>query len=178
METKMLEFSLVLKKFSITEEQLKRAIRTMKKRHPLEKWIIIRSSPNLKDKIIYLRLEFVLWLEEVYFNRTKGFYLDKEIAFFKKQINRLEDELSIKSYPKIYDPATLTELKEMFGKDEGSIRMAIHRMKKANNNLYVRKLPNRNILVEFEGVKWLTERYYREEYLKELKEYKKILQKK
>ena len=48
----------------------------------MEDWIYLRVAGN-GDVIEYLKLEFVYWLKEVYFNKEK-FYLDLEIEFFDK----------------------------------------------------------------------------------------------
>ncbi len=72
----------------------------MIKRHPFERWIIKRLAQN-GQYVVYVRLEYVQWLSEVYF--SDKYYLDADIEFFKKQIKRPEKELNISHYEFEYE---------------------------------------------------------------------------
>ena len=74
----------VQRKLGVSEKQLNRAIKVMEKFHYFENWIYYKLGPS-SDLIVFLNLEFVDWLKQVYFNK-QGFYLDREINFLKKQI--------------------------------------------------------------------------------------------
>ena len=105
MEFKSLEKWRVQNKFSISEKDLDVIIQRMIKRHPLEEWVYSYLAPNGQYNS-YLKLEFVEWLEEVHFNKD-DYYLDAEIKFFKKQISRLEKELSIPPKETRYNEMTI-----------------------------------------------------------------------
>ena len=84
MEFKWQDNYYTLKKYNLTYDDLKKIIKKIYKRHPLEDWTYLRHPLN--DQIcLYLNLEFVEYLEDVYFNKSV-YYLDLEIAFFEKQI--------------------------------------------------------------------------------------------
>ena len=162
-----------MKKLSITEAQLDRAIFIIKKRHKKENWIIIRKSKN-GEVIIYLKLECVIWLEEVHFN-TLGFWLEREISFYQKQILRLENELGLSPKEEAYDCCSTGELQKIFKKSKNSIFKAIQRMtERADNSFKIYK--NNHVLITPEGVKWLREKYFRKDYLRYLEDYKLELQ--
>lgn len=173
MEFKIQEKWRVQKRFSITEKEMDLAIKRMIKRHPLEDWIEIRYAVN-GEKNIYLKQEFVCWLEEVYFNEK--YYLDVDIEFFRKQIFRLENELNISHKEFKYETMTIRELCNYFNKSIGTIYVAINRMRKNINitNIY---LDDGRVMIPESGVKWLNENYFRESYLKDLEVYKLELQK-
>lgn len=174
MEGKIVYRQYAIKHFFISEEKLDFITKKMQKRHPLENWLYKYKSPY--NKITYhLRAEYYCWLEEVYFNRS-GFYLDREIQFYKKQIIRLETELNITHYEKEYPSCTIKELCFLFGNNRNVILKAVERMTRKNSTNY--KIYNDNQLaISSEGVKWLSENYFRKDYLKELEEYKLQLQK-
>lgn len=116
MEFKLQEKWRVEQELSLSSSQMDKAIHKMIKRHPLESWVQVKYSLN-GEKIIYLRLEFVNWLKEVYLKR-KPYYLDLEIKFFKKQISRLEKELNISPREIEYKDLTIKELCSFFLKDK------------------------------------------------------------
>ena len=175
LETKMLEISLVGKKFSKTEEQLISTMKQIQKLHPFEEWIVTRHAPNLKDKIIYFRLEFVYWLEEVKYN-PNGYYLDREINFYEKQILRLETELGLPHHEEKYLSATVKELSDKYHTPSTNIRKAIFKMTKALGN-NEKTYKSKNVIISANGVKWLDQKYFRYNYLKIIERYKRELQK-
>ena len=82
MEFKSIEKWRVQRDLNLTEVQLDEIIKRAGRRHPMEDWVYLHVAGN-GDVIEYLKLEFVYWLKEVYFNKEK-FYLDLEIEFFDK----------------------------------------------------------------------------------------------
>lgn len=158
--------------FSLTTKQFSRVMRNIERRHPLESWIK-RIKENNKEKV-YIKQECVEWLKEVYFNKEEH-YLTLEIEFYKKRIFVLEHELGIISQPKKYRNTLLRFLDLEFNKSRNVIQVAIHRMQKEFS--YPIKYEKAGmIFVKAEGVKWLHENYFRRDYLKELEEYKWMLQ--
>ena len=164
----------VMKKFSITESHFDRIILIIKKRHKKEDWVVIRKFKSGEENL-YLRLECVAWLEEVHFN-TSGFWLDREINFFKKQILRLENELKLQHKVEKFNPSTTVELRKRFKKSKNVIFKAIQKMiERCNKDFKIYKADR--IVILPEGVKWLKEKYFRKDYLIELEDYKIELQK-
>jgi len=163
----------VEKKLGVSEKQLDRAIKVMEKFHYFENWIYYRLGPS-SDLIVFLNLEFVDWLKQVYFNK-QGFYLDREIKFLEKQISDMENELNIQHFEKVYPYLNVKELQEYFNKSNSSILKAIERM---NKDLSCKCYMDGKLYVKPIGVKWLDQKYYRKSYIKELLNYKQKLNEK
>ena len=163
----------VLREFKLTEEQFYNISKKMIKRHPYERWIIRKLAQN-GERVVYVRVEYVEWLKEVYFSNK--YYLDAEIEFFQKQVLRLEQELNISHYDFNYKDMSLVDLREYFGKSKNAIGVAVNRMEKRNNKSY-KYIKDGKVIISKEGVKWLNEKYFRKQYLKDLEFYKIELQK-
>ena len=163
----------VLREFKLTEEQFYNISKKMIKRHPYERWIIRKLAQN-GERVVYVRLEYVEWLKEVYFSNK--YYLDAEIEFFQKQVLRLEQELNISHYDFNYKDMSLVDLRKYFGKSKNAIGVSVNRMEKRNNKSY-KYIKDGKVMVSKEGVKWLNEKYFRKQYLKDLEFYKIELQK-
>ncbi len=71
---------------------------------------------------------------------------------------------------------SLIKLKEYFGKSKSAIAVAINRMEKRNDKSY-KYVKEGRVIISKEGVKWLNEKYYRKQYLKDIEFYKIELQK-
>ena len=163
----------VLREFKLTEEQFYNISKKMIKRHPYERWIIRKLAQN-GERVVYVRVEYVEWLKEVYFSNK--YYLDAEIEFFQKQVLRLEQELNISHYDFNYKDMSLVDLRKYFGKSKNAIGVAVNRMEKRNNKSY-KYIKDGKVMISKEGVKWLNEKYFRKQYLKDLEFYKIELQK-
>lgn len=174
MEFKMMDKWHVQKKFNLNDDQFYNVVKRTIKRHPLEPWVQDRIAQN-GQRVVYIKLEYVEWLSEVYFNKDK-YYLDADIDFFEKQILRLEKELNISHREIKYEDISLKDLREYFGKSKNTIGVAVNRMEKRNVNSY-KYIRDGKVMISKEGVKWLNENYFREQYLKELELYKLELQK-
>lgn len=83
MEFKSMEKWRVLQKFNMSEKQYKRLVKRLERRHPNERWIDEHFAQN-GERVVYLKLELVERIEEVYLNNNL-FYLDAEIVFFKNK---------------------------------------------------------------------------------------------
>ena len=173
MEFKQLEKWRVQKELKLSEKQINKAIKVMIRRHPFEKWINTKCSA-IGERITYLKLEFVKWIEEVYLKKNK-YYLDLEISFFNKQIKRLEDELKLPHRETEYHEMPLYELPAFFEKRRGAINVAVSRLLKVHPEY--RYYNDNTVMITSEGVKWLNEKYFRQAYLEELEIYKLELQK-
>ena len=171
MEFKSMEKWRVLRNFNLNEKQFKRIEKKMIKRHSLEFWIDERLLQN-GYTMVYIKLEFIEWLKEVYFNKEK-YYLDAEIDFFEKQVLRLENEFNIEHYE--YEDMSLIDLRAYFNKSKNAIGVAVNRIKKRTNKSY-KYTANGIVMISRDGVKWLAEKYFRKQYLKDLEIYKLLLQ--
>ena len=163
----------VLREFKLTEEQFYNISKKMIKRHPYERWIIRKLAQN-GERVVYVRVEYVEWLKEVYYSNK--YYLDAEIEFFQKQVLRLEQELNISHYDFNYKDMSLIDLRAYFGKSKNAIGVAVNRMEKRSNKSY-KYIKDGKVIISKEGVKWLNEKYFRKQYLKDLEFYKIELQK-
>ena len=162
MEFKSIEKWRVQRDLNLTEVQLDEIIKRAGRRHPMEDWVYLRVAGN-GDVIEYLKLEFVYWLKEVYFNKEK-FYLDLEIEFFEKQIKRLESELNISPYQFKYNDTSLKDLRLYFNKSKNAIGRAVNEMQKHNKFSY-KYIKDGKVMINKDGVKWLAEKYFRKAYL-------------
>ena len=156
-------------RLGVSEKQMDKAIKVMEKYHYFENWIRYRLGPT--NLIVLFNLEFVDQLKEVYFNKN-GFFLDREIHFLNTRIKDLENELGISHYEKIYSYLNVRELQKNFCKSNSSILKAIERM---NKKIDCKCYKDGKLFITSTGVKWLDQNYYRKSYLKELLEYKKLL---
>lgn len=161
MEFKLMEKWRVLQKFNMSERQYKRLVKRLERRHPNERWIDEHFAQN-GERVVYLKLELVEWIEEVYFNNNL-FYLDAEINFFRKQISRLEDELNFPHNEFEYKDISLYDLISYFNRSKNTIGVAVNRMEKRNNQSF-KYLIDSKIIISKEGVKWLSENYFRKDY--------------
>lgn len=173
MEFKSMEKWRVMQMYNMSERQYKRLEARIIKRHLNEDWIIKYLASN-GEWVTYLKLELVEWLKNVYFNREK-FYLDAEIDFFKKQILRLEDELNFSHSEFEYEDIVLKDLREYFNKSKNVIGVAVNRMEKRNDKSF-KYIKDGKVMINKEGVKWLSEKYFRKKYLSQLEFYKLELQ--
>lgn len=175
MEFKSQEKWRVQKNFGLSDKELKTIIKNVGRRHPLERWVINRIANN-GEKVTYFKMEFVDWLENVYLKDGNNFYLDLEIDFFKKHISRLEKELNISPREVQYKDMSLNEMKGYFGISDNAAKLAFKRMNKKTNNKY-RYIKDGKAMITNEGIRWITENYFRRAYLKDLEMYKLELQK-
>lgn len=159
-------------RLGVSKKEMDKAIKVMEKYHYFENWIKYRLGPT--NLIVLFNLEFVNWLKEVYLYKD-GFFLDREIYFLNARIKDLENELGIAHYEKIYPCLNVKELQEYFGKSNSSILKAIERM---NKRIDCKCYKDEKLYITSTGVKWLDQKYYRKSYLKELLEYKKLLNEK
>lgn len=173
MEFKSIEKWRVMQMYNMTEKQYKRLKMRVIKRHVNEEWIKEYIAQN-GEWVTYLKLEFVEWLKDVYFNGDK-YYLDAEIDFFKKQILRLEDELNFPHNEFEYKDISLYGLRSYFNKSKNAIGVAVNRMEKRTNQSF-KYLKDGKVIISKDGVKWLSENYFRKDYLKKLEFYKLELQ--
>lgn len=93
----------------------------------------------------------------------------------EKQVYRLENEFNIEHYEFKYEDMSLIDLRAYFNKSKNAIGVAVNRMEKRTNKSY-KYTVNGIVMISKEGVKWLAEKYFRKQYLKDLEIYKLLLQ--
>lgn len=82
--------------YSLSDNQIKKIRYTINKRHPNDNWITSRVN-ILNNKVIRnYDIEAIDWINSVYFRDSSINWLDAEIEFTIKHIERLEHELNIK----------------------------------------------------------------------------------
>ncbi len=159
----------VIKRLNVTEEELLKALKNIKRRHPYEHWILERTAQN-GQFIININVECALWLEEVYYNDSK-FYLDLEIEFFERRVKALEEQLKVEPKVKQYRDMSVLEIMDYFWKTRNSVDVAIHKMVKVLGE-DVRYRKDNKVMIKDYGIKWLDQKYYRLSYLNYLENYK------
>ena len=67
-------------------------------------------------------------------------------------------------------------MRDYFNRSKAAIGMAVQRMER-RNSISFKYIKDGKVMISKEGVKWLTENYFRKAYLKDLELYKLTLQK-
>lgn len=160
-------------KLGYNDTQFRKLISRIKKRHPHQYWFKTRFAQN-GQKHLMIAQECKMWLDEVYFNKSK-YYLDLEIDFFEKRVKNLEQQLGITHIEKYYENMTIKEIMFEYQKTRNSVDVAVHKMIKVLGSNVKYKNDNK-IVIRSVGIKWIYEKYYRKEYLSELEYYKNYLE--
>lgn len=153
----------------MSEEEFFRALENAKRRHSYERWVLEKTAQN-GQFIININVECALWLEEVYYNKSR-YYLDLEIEFFEKRVKNLEEQLNIQHKEKQYNDMAVPDIMKYFWKTRNSVDVAIHKMVKVLGE-DVRYRKDNKVMIRDYGIKWLDQKYYRLSYLNYLEAYK------
>ena len=175
MEHKIQLFETTKKKFQLTDRQVKYLFSRLKKEHEKDNWLFV-SVDNTGQQELWIRLEAVQWIEDVYLNFDIPFY-DAEINFAKKQIERLANELDIQDeyfLQPSYQDMSVAELSMYFRKKANTIYKQINALKTNHDSWIYKKGKCR--MVTKEGVQYLTEHIYRKKYIENLYNLKRVLQ--
>lgn len=150
---------------NINYKILLQAIRIMEKKHPICRWRQIRS----KDNKYYILIEGFYWLSFVYFQNSQK-QIDADIDFFKLRISQYQKLLNIEAknfWTKEYE---LNELIDYFYRSEITIKKAISKMIKYNQDyMFIRE---NKYFVTNEGIEWLCKNIFKQKYLEILEQYK------
>ena len=163
----------VEKYLGISSRDLDIAIKKTTRKYPTNNWIIKRKSPNGQD-IEYFDIEFVSWLEKVYFSKDKN-TLDKEINFYKNCVLKLMEEKNINNPIVEYKDMPVKEIAKFLNKGREHIDVAINIMSKEYKN-DLKYYIDGKLIIKSEGVEWIFEKYYRRLYLKYLLNLKQALE--
>lgn len=172
LEFQRIRFSDVQKQLELSNRQMKWIREKCKKSHRGDRWLFYRTNIEGKQEL-WMYLEGVKWIEQVYLNYDVP-YKTAEVIFVEKNIKRLEQELKIKKDPVAYRSMNVKELAIYFQKSLNSINSAIRRLK--NKNPGTVSLVAKKTVVSAEGVKWIEQNVYKEKYIENLYEYKRLLQ--
>lgn len=144
---------------------LLQAIRIMEKKHPICRWRQIRA----KDNKHYILIEGFYWLSFVYFQNSQK-QIDADIDFFILRISQYQKLLNIEAknfWTKEYE---LNELIDYFYRSEITIKKAISKMIKYNQDyMFIRE---NKYFVTNEGIEWLCKNIFKQKYLEILEQYK------
>lgn len=172
MEFHRMRFSDVQTRFGLSDWQMKWIKEKCNRSHRADRWLCYRTDMDGK-KELWMYLEGVKWIEEVYLNYDVP-YKTAEINFVLKNIRRLEQELKIGKDRVVYRDMCIKELMHYFGKSSRSIYSSVRELKRSiPNAVYLKK---KKIIVSAEGVKWIEENAYKEKYIENLYDYKRLLQ--
>ena len=172
MEFQRIRFSTVQKQFDLSKWQMKWIKEKCAGSHRGDFWLFYHTSIEGK-KELWMYMEGVKWIEEVYLNYDVP-YKTAEIIFVEKNIERLEQELKIKREPIPYRSMNIKELSLYFKKSTRSIFSSIKKLKLVDSNAV--STTKKKTVVSAEGVKWIEQNCYKEKYIEDLYEYKRFLQ--
>ena len=149
----------------ITHKDLRLAIITMQRKHPNCRWQI----NNFTSKRHYILIEGYLWIRYVYFQKDKCL-IDADIDFFEKRIKEYEKILHINSKKLFIKDISIKQLENFFARSQPTIKRAIYRMLKVNENF--RYIKNDEFIISKDGIEWLCKNLFKQKYLEILEEYK------
>lgn len=167
-----MRFSDVQNQFGLSDWQMKWIKEKCNRSHRADRWLCYRTNMDA-EKELWMYLEGVKWVEEVYLNFDVP-YKTAEIEFVKRNIKRLEQELKIKREPISYRAMNIKELAFYFGKSKRSIFSAIKKL-----SFFIPgavSATTKKTVVSADGVKWIEQNCYKEKYIEDLYEYKRLLQ--
>ena len=114
--------------------------------------------------------EGYLWIQNVYFKKGKK-QIDLDIEFFESRIKEYENILNIKSKLLFTKDYYIEDLKKYFNRASSTIKKAIYKMLKANNNNF-RYFKDGKYIITREGIEWLCKNCFKQKYLEILEDYK------
>ena len=150
----------------ITYMDLRQAILIMLEKHPSCRW----RSEKIRSKRYYILYEGYLWIQNVYFKKGKK-QIDLDIEFFESRIKEYENILNIKSKLLFTKDYYIEDLKKYFNRASSTIKKAIYKMLKANNNNF-RYVKDGKYIITREGIEWLCKNCFKQKYLEILEDYK------
>lgn len=149
----------------INIRDLTNAIDIMDKNHPTCRW----KCKNPDSRIHYILAEGFSWLLDVYFQKEKPL-VDADIEFFINRIELYKDLLNAPNKDFFLDNMYVSELDNYFNRKQETIRKAILKMIKVNDNY--RFIENGKYKVSKEGIEWLCKNCFKHKYLELLEQYK------
>lgn len=173
METKILLFNAVQRKYGLTQRQMYHIREKIKKYHKNDNWLIKKTN-SMGETEIWIYMEAVEWIKDVYLNFDES-YIHAEILFAKKQIQRLEHELNFHADPIVCVDMDVSMLATYFNLKTNTIYKKIKEVLLEEHPYFI--LKKNPIVVSEEGVRWLEINVFEIKYLTDLLSYKRRLQK-
>lgn len=167
-----MRFSDVQSRFDLSDWQMKWIKEKCKKSHRDDRWLCYRTNFD-GERELWIYLEGVEWIQEVYLNYDVP-YKTAEIKFVLKNIGRLEQELKFGKDRVAYRNMSVKELMIYFKKSSRSIYSSVRALKQNNPNAIF--LVKKKMIVSADGVKWIEQNIYKEKYIEDLYDYKRLLQ--
>lgn len=151
----------------VTNEDLRKAIAVMLKKHPTCRW----RSEKVKSKKYYILIEGYAWLNQVHFQKEKSL-IDADVDFFEDRIRQYEELLKIEPDRKWWtEDMDIKQLEKYFNRAESSIRKAIKKMCDNGFSNY-KYLDNNKVVISSRGVEWICKNVFKQKYLELLEKYK------
>lgn len=141
------------------------AIDIMNEKHPTCRW----KCKNPDSRIHYILAEGFSWLLDVYFQKEKPL-VDADIEFFITRIELYKNLLNVPNKDFFLDNMYVSELDNYFNRKHETVRKAILKMVKVNDNY--RFIENGKYKVSKEGIEWLCKNCFKHKYLELLEQYK------
>lgn len=105
----------------------------------------------------------------MYFQKDKCL-IDADIEFFEKRIKEYEKILHINSKKLFIKDISIKQLENFFARSQPTIKRAIYRMLKVNENF--RYVKNDEFIISKDGIEWLCKNLFKQKYLEMLEQYK------
>lgn len=175
LETKRVLFSSVAKRFDLTDRQCEYILERINQFHMDDEWIVLLHN-EFGKKEMWIYLEGVAWIEEVYLNFDEPYY-DAEIEFVKKQTKRLVQELKIDDLQITeitYHDMTVRDAAIYFDRKENTLHKQI-KMFREQKPMWFEKKDNQ-LWIKKEGIQYFEENIYKKKYIKNLYQIKRMLQ--
>ncbi len=150
---------------NLTEKGLRKAIEIMSKKHPKCRW----KSKMAKGYKNYILIEGFYWLKYVYFQNEKKM-IDADIEFFITRMAQYEELLQVDRKSFWENDMYVIELEQYFNRKSDTIRKAISKMIKENENYRFKE--NGKYKISRHGVEWLCKKCFKQKYLELLEDYK------
>lgn len=166
-------FSAVQRKYDLTDRQMFYIREKLKKYHEKDEWLVAIFNPDSMSKELWIYLEGVEWIRDVYLNFDVP-YRKAEINFVKKHIVRLENELGIHLDPlQIETGMTVDMLALYFNRSKTRIYNILSPYRKSHPHFFI---DTNDSILSKEGIVYLEKHFFLDRYIQDLYLYKRFLQ--
>lgn len=147
----------------------------LKKHHKDDEWLVTVRNPSSMIKELWIYLEGVDWIHDVYLNFDVPYRI-AEIDFVKKQIDRLEKELHTHADPlQIKSGMTIDVIALYFGRSKKQIYKMLKPYRETHPQWFINSSPP---IISSEGICYLEQNVFLDKYIEDLYLYKRLLQRK
>lgn len=168
-------FTGVRRKYDLTERQMYYLRQRLEKYHKKDKWLVSIYNPVSMEKELWIYLEGVEWIRDVYLNFDTPYY-EAEIDFVLHQIERLQNELNDYANPiTIRSGMSVDELSSYFNRSTKTIYRHLQILKKSSPEYFISYKPP---IITKDGIIYLEKEFFKHKYMDDLYQYKRKLQRK